>query len=84
MLLYDYKEDGDLKHTSIVLISGNLAHETVAVYKYQKIIQRKSTVLLMLQGRNLTIRIAFLICNPIKISIFQQNSTSMARVHVMA
>ena len=33
-----YKEDEELKHISIVIISDNLAHDTVAVHEYQKII----------------------------------------------
>ena len=33
-----YKENQDLKHISIAIISDNLNHDTVAVYEYQKII----------------------------------------------
>ncbi|KYN27624.1 hypothetical protein ALC57_02985 [Trachymyrmex cornetzi] len=33
-----YKESGQLKHKSIAIISDNLAHDTAAVYVYQKLI----------------------------------------------
>ena len=33
-----YKDGGELKHRSIAIISDNLAHDTVAVHEYQKII----------------------------------------------
>lgn len=32
-----YKENNDLKHVSLAVISDNLNHDTVAVYEYQKI-----------------------------------------------
>ena len=37
MVIY-YKKDGKLKYVSIAIISDNLAHDTVAVHEYQKII----------------------------------------------
>ena len=33
-----YKEDGTVKHTSLVIISDCLTHDTVAVYTFQKIL----------------------------------------------
>ena len=33
-----YKDGGELKHRSIAIISDNLAHDTVTVHEYQKII----------------------------------------------
>ena len=33
-----YKNGGELKHRSIAIISDNLAHDTVAVHEYRKII----------------------------------------------
>ena len=33
-----YKDGGELKHRSVAIISDNLAHDTVAVHEYQKII----------------------------------------------
>ena len=33
-----YRENDDLKHGSIAIISDNLNHDTVSVYEYQKII----------------------------------------------
>ena len=33
-----YRENDDLKHESVAIISDNLNHDTVSVYEYQKII----------------------------------------------
>jgi len=33
-----YRKNGELRHDSIAIISDNLAHDTVAVYEYQKIV----------------------------------------------
>ena len=33
-----YKEDAELKHISVAIISDNLAHDAVDVHEYQRII----------------------------------------------
>ena len=79
-------------------MSDNLAHDTVAVHEYQKIIinylkislsQRKSTISLIVLGNISRIKVALLISKLMKkVLISQQNGTSMAqlmaKVRVMA
>ena len=93
-----YKDGGELKHRSIAIISDNVAHNTVAVHEYQKIIinylknnfdPKKIYYFTNGAGQHFKNKSSFAISKLTKkISISQQNGIFMvqlmAKVRVMA